>query len=350
MTSDDPGPDQVERVVIAVLTYRRPVDLQSLLPQLVDQIRSVRSTTRTASIMIVDNDPDRSAESIVAAAAVEHDDVSIDYKPEPTPGISAARNRALDAAAAFDVLVFIDDDERPTDRWLALLLEARSRYGAQVVQGPVRSEFEAPLDPWIEQGGFFARRRMPTGTPLDVAVTNNLLLELEPVRRLRLRFDLALGTTGGEDTLFTRVLHRAGVPMVWCNEAFVVDIVPAHRATRRWVSQRAISTGNSTSLVALKLSGTTPARLATRARLSVRGGARLIGGGLRIGASQIARSEAGKARGARTALRGFGMTLGALGFAYHEYSRDGRRITLQTKDPGQSAASMPPQQLVGERS
>ena len=80
---------------------------------------------------------------------------------------------------------------------------------AAAVVGPVQSEFTGELDPWIAAGAFFQRRRLATGTPVEVAATNNLLLDLETVRRLDLRFDPRFGVSGAEDTYFTRTLSRS---------------------------------------------------------------------------------------------------------------------------------------------
>lgn len=320
-----------EQIVLAVLTYRRSDQLAELLPVLVQQACSERGRHRRIRISVVDNDPAGSAEATVRTAAglAAGHGIEIQYTLEPVPGISAARNRALETSTGDDLLVFIDDDERPASNWLTLLLATRAGFGADVVQGPVVSQFETPPDSWTIAGGFFRRRRLATGTALDVAVTNNLLVDLRKIRGLGLRFDEDLGTTGGEDTLFTRLLHRAGLSMVWCAEAVVFDVVPADRCTRGWVMQRAVSTGNTGALVALKLAGDHRRRRAlARTRVALAGGTRLIGGSGRALLGTVARSQAQQARGVRTALRGLGMTIGALGFAYHEYGRPGRpRVT-----------------------
>lgn len=316
-----------ERLTIAVLTYRRPHDLRALLPMLVDQATVIDHTRYRPGILVVDNDHVASARRIVEAAAESAGpDVEIRYEHEPVPGISAGRNRALVASSDDDLLAFIDDDERPTEQWLVRLLETRERYSSDVVQGPVVSEFEVEPDSWTTAGRFFQRRRLTTGTVLDVAVTNNLLLDLRVVRRLELLFDMDLGTTGGEDTLFTRRLHQAGVPMVWCAEAFVVDVVPANRSSRRWVRQRAISTGNSSALVTLKLAPGPADRALARATLASKGVARVLVGTGRAGAGKVLGLTTQSARGTRTLMRGWGMTLGACGFAYHEYGRSHGRI------------------------
>jgi succinoglycan biosynthesis protein ExoM len=141
------------------------------------------------------------------------------------------------------------------------------------------------------------------------------------VRRQGLSFDVALGQVGGEDTLFTRSLVAGGGTILWCAEAVVTDVVPAHRVTRRWVLQRAYSSGNGWSLTSVMLAAGGPARLATRLRLTARGGVRVAGGAARLVVGTVVRSLGQRARGVRTIARGAGMVTGAWGAGYREYGR-----------------------------
>ncbi|MEV8213004.1 glycosyltransferase [Leifsonia sp. NPDC077715] len=312
----------VHHVAIAVLTFRRPTDIRAILPALAREVETAGGLPFEVRIQVVDNDREASARDAVAALAGSLS-VTIDYAVEPTPGISAARNRALAEADAAedDLLIFIDDDERPEPGWLAALLGVWSAGGAEAVVGPVRSTFERQPDAWIEAGGFFQRRRLATGERVEVAATNNLLLDLAFVRRHGIRFDLGVGITGGEDTMFTRELIRAGGRIVWCAEAMVVDVVPAKRVSRRWVMLRAFSSGNSWALTSLKLARTPAERVRTVADLVVRGAVRAAGGCLRIVEGILRRSLDRRARGARTLARGLGMVSGAFGYRYQEYRR-----------------------------
>ena len=302
------------RVLVAALTYRRPADLAEILPLLIAQAAAGDPWTE---VLVVDNDPDAGAADLVRGVA-EHSPVR--YAHEATPGIAAARNRALAEATGFDLLVFIDDDERPVDDWLARLLATYAIDRPTAVVGPVVSRYDAPPEPWISAGRFFERRRMATGTVVDVAATNNLLLDLAQVRKLDLRFDERFGLTGGSDTLFTRQILDRGGRMVWCDEAVVWDVVPTARLTRQWVLRRAYRSGNSYSRVALeRASGW--GRLRVRAGLTVRGVARLAGGSARYLGGALTGSLAGRARGRRTLARGAGMLGGAYGSVYSEYKR-----------------------------
>jgi hypothetical protein len=240
---------------------------------------------------------------------------------EPEPGIAAARNRALTESADADLLVFVDDDERPTADWLGLLLATYERTGAAGVVGPVVSEFVGTPHPWVAAGRFFDRRRLPTGTPIDVAATNNLLLDLHEVRAVGATFDPRYGLSGGSDSLFTLRLTRAGRRLVWCDEAVVVDRVPAVRSTPRWVLARAFRMGNGWSRVSLELTTSPAAGAATRARLVGAGAVRLAGGTARFATGALLRRTDLRARGARTLARGAGLVTGAVGFVYAEYRR-----------------------------
>jgi succinoglycan biosynthesis protein ExoM len=298
-------------VMVAVLTYRRPGDLSEILPLLEREAALV--TGASVDVLVVDNDPDASAAHSVPAPAR--------YVHEPQPGIAAARNRALAEAAGHDVLVFIDDDERPCAGWLAALLETFRAHPACGVVGPVVSSFATELDPWVSAGGFFVRRRMPTGRPVTVAATNNLLLDVETVRAAGLRFDERLGLAGGSDTLFTRRLVAAAGPLIWCDEAVVTDVVPAARSTRDWVMRRQLRSGNSWSRTALMLAGSPGGRLVLRLRLTAMAAARLAGGPARWLLGVVTGDVRHRATGAKATARGIGMLTGAYGYTYIEYRR-----------------------------
>lgn len=302
-------------LVIAVLTYKRPQDLAVALPRLLEQ---ARSAPLPAQVLVIDNDPDAGARSTVEGRK----DPALVYVHEPRPGIAAARNRALtEAGRTADLLVFIDDDEVPSEHWLRSLVQLQQETGAAAVVGPVLSEYSVTPEPWITAGDFFKRRRLATGTRISVAATNNLLLDLSQLQRFGLEFDERFGLSGGSDTLFSRQLVQAGGLVLWCDEATVVDRVPASRLTRSWVLRRAFRSGNCLSRVRLATTPGRAARLAARVQLLVPGAIRLGGGAARTGLGTLSRSQRHQAKGLRTAARGAGILTGAFGYVYSEYKR-----------------------------
>ncbi|GAA2048154.1 glycosyltransferase family 2 protein [Leifsonia soli] len=307
--------DQRLPVTIAVPTFHRPEELRVLLPLLKAQAEDLDAAGATRTdVLVVDNDAGASGRAAAEEAGVR-------YVVEPQPGIAAARNRALDESAGSRLLAFIDDDEHPHAGWLRELVRVWRISEPALVSGRVVAEFERPPGRWIEEGRFFVRRSLPTGTPLQVAAAGNLLLDLDQVRESGVRFALDLGLSGGEDTLFSRRLARAGYRMVWCNESVITDLVPAARISRRWVLRRAWSHGNSTAVVSVRLAGGRAGRAVARIRAVVGGAARVVLGVARTALGLLLRSPGHQARGSRAAYRGAGMVWAAFGGVYQEYAR-----------------------------
>ena len=132
--------------MLTYLTSGRP----PRLPLLEQQVAAVGHDG--CSILVVDNDPAGSAEAVVRRSP----------PPRPLcaragPRHAHARNRALDETVDATLLIFIDDDERPLDGWLAAMLDAYTRHRLAGVTGPL-FEYETDPDPWLLAGGFFVRR------------------------------------------------------------------------------------------------------------------------------------------------------------------------------------------------
>ena len=148
-----PGPtNELPSLVIAALTFNRPDALGHLIPILIDQLASVEDQAQ-GEVLIVDNDPDGSARLAVMQFADAGQPVR--YVHESAPGIATARNRALSASSHRDLLVFIDDDETPSQQWLANLLDTYRSYHSAGVVGNVLREYELAPDPWILAGREF---------------------------------------------------------------------------------------------------------------------------------------------------------------------------------------------------
>ena len=316
MTVPPPANDLVS-VIVAVLTYRREVQLGLLLPQLVAQAERLDDAglTRSATtIVVVDNDASGSARPIAEPWSPR-----VRYVHELTAGIAAGRARAVREAAGADVVVFIDDDEEPTPEWLAGMVGTWLHHGRPGgVAGRVCPTYAGETDPWIDAGGFFKRRQYATGTPVPAASSANLLLDLGALRDLELNFDERLGLRGGEDTQLTQTLTRSGRQLLWCNEAAVIDHIPPSRMNRRWVLRRAFSHAAVTSRLALHFSGGGPV---ARAKLGLVGLGRIVAGLGMAAAGVATRRLRFRARGWRLVYRGAGLLFGSLGRDVVEYGR-----------------------------
>lgn len=311
------------RVTVAIATFRRNEHLAELIPLLRAQGGELAADGRyVVRVLIVDNDPQAGAREVVAALGTgSPTGCPVVYCHEPTPGLTAVRNRALTESRDQRLIAFMDDDGRPAPGWLAGLVSTWAESGAEAVAGRVLEQYESEPSRWIRAGGFFTRRSLATGTVVAAAPAGNLLLDLDAVRARDLRFDPRFGLTGGEDTLFTTQLTASGGRIVWCEQAAVVDLVPTDRMTPRWVLARAWSHGNTAALVRRATAGSTGQALAGRLTCAAGGMARVVLGAARAALGVLLRSPRHQARGLRVASRGAGLAAGALGHVVREYER-----------------------------
>jgi cellulose synthase/poly-beta-1,6-N-acetylglucosamine synthase-like glycosyltransferase len=301
-------------VLVAVLTFRRTQLLPDLLAALVHQARTI---SPSATVLVVDNDPDGSARESVQGWAAE----GVRYAHEPRPGISAARNRALTEAADADALVFIDDDELPSPEWLRSLVSAWQRWGCAAVTGPVVARFSGPVDAWVAGSGVFEPFRASTGDLLRGAGAGNLLLDMTVVRALGLSFDERTGLTGGEDTMFTRSLLRAGRTIRWAEDALATETVPAERTTRAWVLRRVFRSASSWCRAELTLETTALGRWRRRAALTLRAGVRVAQATVALLWAGVRGDVARNARATCALAAQAGVLAGLFGYVRTEYSR-----------------------------
>jgi len=348
-------------LTIAMLTYRRNDYLAQVIPELLAQADDVCDAQTTVSVLIVDNDPQAGARAVVEAAraalggeqpeaaeasgAADSDAVAMSrlvYVHEPEPGIVAGRNRALNQAHGSDALIFIDDDEIPSPGWLKALVSTWRAQGCAAVTGPTPPTFEVDPSAWVVASGAFDSWEAADGAQVRSADTGNLLLDLAVVEDLGLRFDPRYGLTGGEDSLFTRQLTRAGGVIRFAAGAVVTKRVPAARARRAWVLERSLRSGSSWARVRIDTAapdGGASGRLA-RLRLRLGYGAKGLAkagiDGARAGVARIRGDVPAQARYEVSSRGGLGMVVGALGVHVREYGRPRRR--RNTTPAGRSKA------------
>jgi GT2 family glycosyltransferase len=162
---------------------------------------------------------------------------------EPVPGLSHARNCALQHASG-DYILWIDDDVLVDPQWLNALVESVRRHPQAVAfGGPIEPWFPIAPDPtlgaafpWLERGF----------CGIDHGSTECLLQPDRPIYGAnmafatsavgRLRFDVALGTVqgsgaAGEEIDFVNRLRRQGGAVVWCPTMRVRHYVDPERMT-----------------------------------------------------------------------------------------------------------------------
>jgi len=263
--------------------------------------------------MVIDNDP-------AGSARTESESQGVLYVVEPQPGIAAVRNRSIAEADDQDAIIFLDDDEVPCPGWLEALVGRFVETGAQGVAGKVLTPFPDDVPEWIIASGAFGRPVRADGVEMQEAATNNLILDLDAVRRSGITFDERFGLSGGSDSLFTRSFTRWGARLVWAEEAVVIEREDPERFTRAWVLRRTFRLGNSMARVNVVLARSRFERTVVRVRMVAVGVARIVVGGTRNLWGRTTRSLAHRGHGERMSARGRGIVAGALGHVHGEYA------------------------------
>jgi succinoglycan biosynthesis protein ExoM len=226
-------------VDIGICTYRRPA--------VADTLASLAALGLPPDvrlrIIVADNDAEPSARATVEAAARAHG-LEVAYVHAPSRNISIARNACLDAAEG-EHLAFIDDDETAAPGWLAALLREADAGGFDAVLGPVNAVYGEDAPRWIAAGDFHSTRPAPSGGRILKGYAGNVLIRRETIRRLGLRFDLALGRQGGEDDQFFYRLTDAGGTIGYAPDALAWEPVPPGRASLAWLLKRSFRTGQT---------------------------------------------------------------------------------------------------------
>ena len=277
------------RLSVVIPTYRRAAALRRALRATLGQTGLAPGSFE---IVIVDNCPDRSAESVVKPMTEAWPE-RIRYLVEPAAGISHARNTGVQAARA-ELIVFLDDDNEPTPTCLASLLRTQRECDADAVFGPVEARLgTAPVrHAELLQGCFSRRVSLPDGADATSHVgylgTGNSLFRRSTCFAGRSQpFASSRGLTGGEDTLLLRQLAMEGRRFYWSREAVAYEHVEPSRQCLSYLCRRRFRSGQVRAETCILL--TPPRRLETVLWMGVGAGQVLIWG-LVAAVAGIARS------------------------------------------------------------
>jgi glycosyltransferase involved in cell wall biosynthesis len=218
-------------ITAAVCTRSRPDGLIAVLESLVQQRYPVR-------VVVVDNAPEDDRTQRVAVQFASRLDLT--YVVEPRPGLSWARNCAIEASET-DVVAWVDDDECCDEWWAAEVARAFVEHpDADAVCGSVLpAEIETAAQQLFEQYGGHSKGRglIPAvfspatrsqQSPLyplpPFGVGGNMAFRRQALRRLG-GFDCALGagtvTHGAEDTAALSEILWLGGTVVYQPNAMV---------------------------------------------------------------------------------------------------------------------------------
>lgn len=147
-----------------------------------------------AELIVVDDaGPSEQARALVESHGAR-------YEPHPRPlGLNVARNTGVERSTG-ELVVFVDDDVRVHDRWLAALLaSAREHTDVEVFTGPIRPRLDRPLPRSCGREGppITSLDLGPEDGPAQYAWGANMAIRRRALERVG-PFDVALEQGGDE--------------------------------------------------------------------------------------------------------------------------------------------------------
>lgn len=225
---------------VCIATYKR----QELLKQLIESLFNQNLPPEVEiEIIVVDNDPEKTAEKIVRSFA-EKNIFEIRYYLQEIKNISLTRNMAV-ANASGEYILFIDDDEIADENWICSLIAAQKKYNADGVFGTVLSRFDKGVPESIRTSEIFNRPSPPTGSEAMFMRSGNCLIKSSLLKNTPGPFAEEYGLTGGSDTHLFGQLKKQGARFITSAEAKVSEYIPPERANLKYLFLRSLRTGNN---------------------------------------------------------------------------------------------------------
>lgn len=222
-----------------------------MLANLLEEMQKQRTNdVFTYSIVVVDNDVNESAKTIIEAFK-QKSSVNIDYFIEPEQNISLARNKAVGNAKG-NFIALIDDDEYPEPNCLLNFYKTLIDSSAHGVLGPVIPHYPDGIPKWIIRSKIWEMPSRRTGTILnwEVTRTSSVLLKRSILEDMNTPFNPQFGLTGGEDQDFFKRMMKNGYRFTWCNEAEVYEIISPERWKKNFYLRKYLQMGGQTGKLA----------------------------------------------------------------------------------------------------
>lgn len=247
------GVKEIE-VLVGLITCQRPKLLSQLLESITSQ--TIFSTDIAVAVLVVDNDSEGSAASVVERY-LDDFPCPVIYQVEEKKGIPYARNRVVEYAVQKKAqhIVFIDDDETAPPEWLDNLYNCIKKSGADAVKGCVKSVLpKGDIPGWakcIKRKEWYSE----DGKQIKGLSTNNVIFSTRLVNEMGLRFNEYFALTGGSDIeFFTRAAEGGSVHIV-TNDATVHEYVHKSRLNLKWQFFRLYRIGAVSTYMAIKSKG-----------------------------------------------------------------------------------------------
>lgn len=241
---------------VYVCTYKRPMLLYSLLHSISN---SAAISDNYVAIHIIDNDNDRSAETV---SRDKFKNSELKYSCEPLAGVVNARNRAIEcfSATAFDYMVFVDDDQTVDPDWISNIVYSIGSEIGDVYVGPVNPK-KSNLHAEYDYSQYFNRDDHKDKEELEFFWNGNVIFSRRAINLLD-KYDIQFNFTGGEDTEASLRLRKAGCRIIFAKKLICYEDMDPERLKRKWMIKRKLNNGKILGKIHTKHSRNISIRLA----------------------------------------------------------------------------------------
>ncbi len=241
------------RIIISIATFNRPAGLAYVL----DGIGRQKITEQhDVTVVVTDNSPDGNAGDFIESKKSTFC-WELVYLHETTTGISYARNAGLNYGLTndFDYLVFIDDDECPSEEWLYELVKVCEETDSPAAVGAVKPRFDERPPWWIIKAGYFETADQLDRTAVPNGYTTNAIVRISVIRELNLLFDPRFALTGGEDTLLFKEIQKGKGDILYARQAVTYETIVPARASLKALMKYWFRTGNTKGILRISADG-----------------------------------------------------------------------------------------------
>ena len=174
---------------------------------------------------------------------VNSENISLKLNPkikivsESKTGYSSVRNRALALCGENTNLIFIDDDEIPSDDWLVNMIQANTLFPNALIVGPVLPLSHNELSLSLLYSDSQKQISGNNFRPVKKGGAGNMLVPSKIVGDAAGYFDLDFNS-GGEDTDFCMRLSIKNFEIISQQKAVVHEIVDEVRLNPQWIRLR----------------------------------------------------------------------------------------------------------------
>lgn len=227
------------KIGIFIPTCNRKIMLEELLDKLVIN-RFIQSQKNEVLIFVVDNDKNKSSKNIVD----KYIDKKVFYFNEKQRGYASVRNKCLEVARSFkcEYIIFIDDDEIPSDIWPEKLYEKITGENLDVVFGTVYPILTDDIPLWIKNA--VNKKHAFIKENPNSRYTSNVIIRMKSIENIY--FDNNFDLYGGEDVQFFKIMNLKGSNKIKFEKKSVVyEHMPINRTKLNYFVKRSYNSGIS---------------------------------------------------------------------------------------------------------